>query len=123
MALKVFEFEPMTREQIHDYAEASGDRNRIHLDDSFAKEAGLPSVIAHGMLSMGLAARALHHWGLPMDRLSDLDSKFKEKVFPSDRLKAELITDSSSESLRKVEFKVINQDGVEILNGSARFRL
>ena len=45
-----------TREQIADYAEASGDQNPIHLDDDFARSVGLPGVIAHGMLQMGIAA-------------------------------------------------------------------
>src|SRR5256885_17074057 len=45
-----------SREQIAAYAEASGDMNPIHLDDDVARSAGLPSVIAHGMLQMGIAA-------------------------------------------------------------------
>ena len=45
-----------TKEQIAAYAEASGDRNPIHLDDDFARSVGLPGVIAHGMLQMGIAA-------------------------------------------------------------------
>jgi acyl dehydratase len=43
-----------TKEQIAAYAEASGDHNPIHLDDDFARSVGLPGVIAHGMLQMGL---------------------------------------------------------------------
>jgi len=38
------------------YAEASGDPNPIHTDAEFAKSVGLPGVIAHGMLQMGLLA-------------------------------------------------------------------
>src|SRR5439155_753617 len=45
-----------TREQIADYAKASGDQNPIHLDNDFARSVGLPGVIAHGMLQMGIAA-------------------------------------------------------------------
>ena len=43
-----------TKEHIADYAEASGDHNPIHLDDQFARTVGLPGVIAHGLLQMGL---------------------------------------------------------------------
>ena len=39
-------------EQIRRYAQASGDHNPIHLDQAFARSAGLPGVIAHGMLTM-----------------------------------------------------------------------
>lgn len=43
---------PVDREQLRLYAEASGDRNPIHLSDTAAEEAGLPGVIAHGMLTV-----------------------------------------------------------------------
>ena len=48
---------PVDRLQLIKYAGASGDFNPIHLLDEAAEEAGLPGVIAHGMLtvaSMGL---------------------------------------------------------------------
>ncbi len=41
------------------YAAAAGDRNPIHLDPAAAAAAGLPGVIAHGMLTMGIALRLL----------------------------------------------------------------
>jgi acyl dehydratase len=52
----------LTRQDIARYAAASGDSNPIHLDDRAAEDAGLPGVIAHGMLTMGLAAQALVGW-------------------------------------------------------------
>ncbi len=50
---KVLVKEPVERIQLVKYAGASGDFNRIHYDEPFAKAGGFPSVIAHGMLSMG----------------------------------------------------------------------
>jgi acyl dehydratase len=44
------------------YADASGDQNPIHQDEAFAKQVGLPDVIAHGMLTMGMAARVVTDW-------------------------------------------------------------
>jgi acyl dehydratase len=41
------------------YANASGDQNPIHKDETFAKSVGLPDVIAHGMLTMALAGKYL----------------------------------------------------------------
>ncbi|WP_147918589.1 MaoC family dehydratase [Ruania zhangjianzhongii] len=53
------------------YAGASGDFNPIHWNERFALEVGLPGVIAHGMLTMGLAAGALSDWlDDPADLLS-----------------------------------------------------
>ena len=49
----------VTRADLVRYAGASGDFNPIHWNERFATEVGLPGVIAHGMLTMGLAARAV----------------------------------------------------------------
>lgn len=47
-------------EHLRAYSEASGDPNRIHLDESVAKQMGLPGIIAHGMLIMAyVSERAL----------------------------------------------------------------
>ena len=43
------------RARLVQYAGASLDRNRIHWDEPFAKQVGLPDVIAHGMFTMGSA--------------------------------------------------------------------
>ena len=49
----------INRALLHKYADASGDQNPIHQDEAFAKSVGLPDVIAHGMLTMGLAGKYL----------------------------------------------------------------
>ena len=50
---------PVTRATLRAYAEASGDRNPIHLDPETARAAGFPDVIAHGMLVMAYLGRCL----------------------------------------------------------------
>jgi acyl dehydratase len=50
---------PITRVQLAQYAGASGDFNRIHIDEEFAKNSPLNGVIAHGMLSMGFLGQYL----------------------------------------------------------------
>jgi acyl dehydratase len=49
----------INRELLKKYADASGDQNPIHQNEEFAKSVGLPDVIAHGMLTMGLGATYL----------------------------------------------------------------
>jgi acyl dehydratase len=44
------------------YAGASGDFNPIHWSEVFATNVGLPNVIAHGMLTMAIAARVVTDW-------------------------------------------------------------
>ena len=53
---------PLTRADLVAYAEASGDPNPIHQDEDVARSVGLPGVIAHGMLTLGLAGRAVASW-------------------------------------------------------------
>ncbi|GMA32322.1 MaoC/PaaZ C-terminal domain-containing protein [Litorihabitans aurantiacus] len=52
----------VTRDRLVRYAGASRDFNPIHYNDAVAEQVGLPGVIAHGMLTMGLAGSALTDW-------------------------------------------------------------
>lgn len=52
----------LTRASLLAYADASGDQNPIHQDDEVAAAVGLPGVIAHGMLTMGLAVQPVVDW-------------------------------------------------------------
>ncbi|MFF7855990.1 MaoC/PaaZ C-terminal domain-containing protein [Streptomyces sp. NPDC007904] len=51
-----------TRATLVQYAGASGDFNPIHWNEKFAKEVGLPDVIAHGMFTMAEAIRVVTDW-------------------------------------------------------------
>jgi len=86
-ALAVQKRGPVTREDLARYAQASGDNNRIHLDDEFAKQAGFPSVIAHGMLSMAYLAD-LVRFNFPEGTydVRRLSSRFRRVIFPGDEL-------------------------------------
>jgi acyl dehydratase len=53
---------PVTRDTLVRYAGASGDFNPIHWNEKFAREVGLPDVIAHGMFTMASAARVVTDW-------------------------------------------------------------
>jgi acyl dehydratase len=52
----------VTRADLVRYAGASGDFNPIHWSDRVATSVGLPGVIAHGMFTMALVARAVAEW-------------------------------------------------------------
>ncbi|WP_406496585.1 MaoC family dehydratase [Streptomyces sp. NBC_00846] len=53
---------PVTRAALVQYAGASGDFNPIHWNEKFAREVGLPDVIAHGMFTMAEAIRVVTDW-------------------------------------------------------------
>lgn len=52
----------LSRGDLVNYAGVAGDANPIHWDEDIAKLAGLPDVIAHGMLTMGLGAGFASEW-------------------------------------------------------------
>ncbi|MGV0607504.1 fused (3R)-hydroxyacyl-ACP dehydratase subunits HadA/HadB [Mycolicibacterium sp. XJ1904] len=52
----------LSRGDLVNYAGVAGDANPIHWDEDIAKLAGLPDVIAHGMLTMGLGAGFVSAW-------------------------------------------------------------
>jgi len=52
----------LSRGDLVNYSGVAGDANPIHWDESIAKLAGLPDVIAHGMLTMGLGAGFASSW-------------------------------------------------------------
>ncbi|MFJ1546870.1 MaoC family dehydratase [Streptomyces sp. NPDC088246] len=53
---------PVSRAALVQYAGASGDFNPIHWNEKFAREVGLPDVIAHGMFTMAEAIRVVTDW-------------------------------------------------------------
>lgn len=69
----------ITRADLVRYAEASGDHNPIHQDETVARSVGLPGVIAHGMYTMALAARAVGDW-FPGAEVVSLGCKFTSPV-------------------------------------------
>ncbi|MEU7144066.1 fused (3R)-hydroxyacyl-ACP dehydratase subunits HadA/HadB [Nocardia sp. NPDC046473] len=53
---------PLSRGDLVNYAGVSGDSNPIHFSDVVARSAGLPDVVSHGLLTMGLGAGYLTSW-------------------------------------------------------------
>lgn len=70
----------ITREQLVRYAGAALDFNPIHWNEAFAKDVGLPDVIAHGMLTMAVAGRVVTDWLGDPARLVDFSARFTRPV-------------------------------------------
>ena len=70
----------LTRESLVRYAGASGDFNPIHYRDDIAAEVGLPGVLAHGMLTMGLAVGTIAEWLGDPGRILDYGVRFTRPV-------------------------------------------
>jgi acyl dehydratase len=74
----------VTRADLVRYAGASGDFNPIHWNERFAREVGLPDVIAHGMLTMALGARLVTTWAGDPAALVDYGVRFTRPIVVPD---------------------------------------
>lgn len=75
----------MTRATLVQYAGASGDFNPIHWNEKFAREVGLPDVIAHGMFTMAEAIRVVTDWAGDPGAVVEYGVRFtKPVVVPND---------------------------------------
>ena len=82
----------VTRADLVRYAGASGDLNPIHWSDRVARSVGLPGVIAHGMYTQALMARALDTWAGGTGRVLELGCKFtRPVVVPDDEAGVEVV--------------------------------
>ncbi|PRB71442.1 MaoC family dehydratase [Arthrobacter sp. MYb213] len=66
------------------YAGASGDFNPIHYSERFATEVELPSVIAHGMFTMGAVVDLVGAWVGNPGAIVDYQTRFTKPVVVED---------------------------------------
>jgi acyl dehydratase len=113
---------PVNRTVLALFAGASGDHNPVHIDIDFARSAGMPDVIAHGMLSMAYLGRMLTDWQ-PQARLRKFSSRFAAITHVHDVIacqgKVVEIIEENGESLARCEIQAAKADGERTLIGEA----
>jgi acyl dehydratase len=77
------------REEVKAYADASGDQNPLHQDDTFARMVGFPGIIAHGMFTMAHLVKALTNWVGDPAALDAIDVQFRQVVFMDETITAQ----------------------------------
>lgn len=78
----------VTREDVKAYADASGDHNPLHLDERVAMAAGFPTIVAHGMFTMGHLASAICAWAGEHADLLEMRAPFRAPVFVGETIVA-----------------------------------
>ena len=114
----------VSRMSLETYAEASGDFNPIHLDSNFAKQFGLPNVIAHGMLIMSYLGRMLTNT-FPQNTLTDFSSQFVSMTHLNDKISCtgRIIRkneDSHGNIIYSLRLKAVNENGEKRISGKAK---
>jgi acyl dehydratase len=119
----------ITRADLVRYAGASLDFNPIHWNDDFAQEVGLPGVIAHGMLTMGMAVRVVTNWTGDPGAVVEYGVRFGRPVpVPNNTEGAQVeVTAKIAKALEDGTFKIAitaTYEGKSVLGGAtARVRL
>ena len=100
----------------------SGDSNPLHADPDFAKAAGFPQPILHGLATFGIAGHALLKvmGGYDPARLTAMAGRFSAPVFPGETIRTEMWRDSAVVSFRA---RVVERDVVAISNGRAEVKV
>jgi acyl dehydratase len=115
---------PVQRQNLVQYAGASGDFNIIHWNERVAKAVGLPNVIAHGMFTMAEASRVLTEWAGDPAAVVEYGVRFtKPVVVPDDDKGAELVvsavvTDKLDD--RRVAVELTAHSGADKVLGRAK---
>jgi acyl dehydratase len=101
----------LTRDSLVRYAGASGDFNPIHYRDDFAQSVGLPGVLAHGMLTMGLAVQTVVDFVGDSGKILDYQVRFTKPV----------VVDAKTGAMVAVSAKVaeIDEGGIARIDLSA----
>ncbi|MGM9586035.1 MAG: MaoC family dehydratase N-terminal domain-containing protein [Candidatus Limivicinus sp.] len=113
---------PITRSDIIKYAGAAWDYNAIHIDDAAAIKAGLPGVIAHGMLSAALQAKVAGIWTNGLYAFKDYEMRFNSSVMPGDTLSFTGMVNAVNAETGEISiaFSVTNPAGTSVVSGSIR---
>jgi acyl dehydratase len=118
--------ESVTRTDLVKYAGASGDYNPMHHDETLTKAAGLPSVFAHGMFSMGLLSNVLVNWG-GAGSVKRYDVQFRAITWPGDPVtctgKVTAKREEGGQRLVDVELQCETKPGTRSIIGSATLAL
>ncbi len=117
-SLPSLELPPLTRHTLALYCGASGDHNPIHVDIDFARSAGLPDVIAHGMLSAAWLGRMLTNW-VPQSAIRSLDIRFSAPTQVGERITCTASVSEALDHAVRLQLETRNEHGQVKLSGQA----
>ena len=109
-------------DQTFRYRDASGDMMPIHVDEDFAKMAGLPGIIAHGLCTMAMTSQAViqRTCGGDPAKLKRLAVRFAKNVFPGNDVETQLYDAGTTADGRKAyAFEATSKGDVVVKNGWA----
>jgi acyl dehydratase len=106
-------------DQTFRYAEASGDRNPIHLDENVARMAGLRGIIVHGLCTMAFTSRVMIENLCDGDptRLKRLRVRFSRPVRPGQTITTRVWPEGEREGRRIFAYETSASEGQAVIRG------
>lgn len=110
--------------QLVKYAGASGDFNMIHQDEQTARKVGLPGIIVHGMLSMGVLGEHVKEIAGDNSFVNKLKVQFKGMVSLGERVICKAVVTNKNSETRQVDLDILaeTEDGKVVTKGSASIK-
>lgn len=104
-------------DQTYRYAEASGDHNPIHVDESTAKMAGLPGIILHGMCTMAIATKGAVNGlaGGDPTRIRRVAVRLSKPVLPGQELTTKFWKETENGGSTTYGFETYNPEGAAVI--------
>ncbi len=108
-------------DQTFRYRDASGDMMPIHVDEGFAKQVGLPGIIAHGLCTMAMTSQAVISTvaGGDPSKLQRLAVRFASNVFPGNDVVTEIFDAGQRDGRKVYGFEATSAGATVIKNGLA----
>jgi acyl dehydratase len=106
-------------DQTFRYAEASGDRNPIHIDDNVAKMAGLSGIVVHGLCTMAFTSKVMidHLCGGDPIRLKRLEAHFSRPVRPGETITTHIWRTGERNGYAAYGYETRNVQGAAVIRG------
>ncbi len=110
----------LSQAQISAYADASGDHNPIHIDETYARSTPFEGTIAHGMLVLALIGEMMYAaFGEAWSGGGKLKVRFKAPTRPGDTVTASAQLTRSSDGTSEYAIQCANQRGEVLIEGRA----
>jgi acyl dehydratase len=116
---------PLSRTTLALFAGASADHNPVHIDIDAARQAGLPDVIGHGMLTMAYVAQVLTGW-VPPSAIRSYSVRFIAPTRIGNALTCTgtiVAKEAGSSGAVRIALQAVDQFGEVKVRGEAEVRL
>lgn len=114
----------VTDEYVHATADWSGDYNKAHMDDEFAKAGIFGQKIAHGLVCLGMVSNILGN-NLPGLILMSQTVNYMAPVYFDDEVTAEVVLTEYVAERKKgtFEYNCKKQDGTVVVSGVIKCKM